>query len=432
MGHGMDLLLLKSVFVSLLAAVGILGVALLSEQQCERLVRPRVYGGLLLLQRAAIFLFAYGLLHFGMPSDIPAYTSYGRAVWLGQLPGRDFSTAYGPYFSYLVAGCLLILDHPLAIVLGMTVFEWVALQIFVAVAERAYGRADVGRALWLYLWSPMAIMFVALGGHNDAVVMCLAAMVFKAWGAGRTIRATVMAAIAPLVSKLTACWLLIPLTIQRERWLMRGILYGLVIGLGLAPVVVGGVAPPEVIRKFLFASENFQRTSGNIWFLWTTVGPWPLGRHPWLSYTVTIVALGGFWIWARRRNLRTIPDYLMCWIIASLIALWCLHQSYPNYLVPVVFPVCLLVAQARQPWLCWLWSVGSAAGTLELAFRYRWILVSDAPRFGLWASQMAAQGAWWKVGIFGIVELVWLGCCVSVAVVASRKLCAAAVAYDAA
>lgn len=208
--------------------------------------RERVFGfrlrlrnllALVLIQRILLLVAAYGLIGAPIPSDVPTYFLQAQQALQGFVPLRDYTTEYGLYFPYLMGALLWFFPHPLSIVVGLTVCEWIALVIFAHACHQDSSASSLGRALWLYLWNPCSILYVALGGHNDALVMLLASLVFWALAVHRLGLAAPLAAASPFLSKATALSLVVPVVAGRPRWVRPFALYGL--GLTLAWLPAG-------------------------------------------------------------------------------------------------------------------------------------------------------------------------------------------------
>lgn len=97
------------------------------------------------------------------------------------------------------------------------------------------------------------------------------------------------------------------------------------------------------------------------------------------------------------------------WVSAFCLGMLFLNKSYPNYLIPTLFPACLLVAYERSEKLLWIWWIGILAASLEPQLRFDWIGGELIP-LRLWLAELAQRRELWKALAFGAVELALVGC----------------------
>jgi hypothetical protein len=118
---------------------------------------------------AAVFLFSFGILHYGFYvrdslADTPLYATYGHAMLDGRVPYRDFPVEYPP-------AALPAFVLPAAVTPGggygsyVVAFEWLmalcgaalAATVALVLAKRHRSRRSLGAAVALVGLAPLAL-----------------------------------------------------------------------------------------------------------------------------------------------------------------------------------------------------------------------------------------------------------------------------------
>ena len=361
---------------SVVLALGSLGVAFAVR---GKPLEVRTLRGAVLLGTAAKAVIGIALYLL-----LPAATALGSDAALhylpetlrflgGELPYRDFRSAYAPLFHVLLMPGVLIWRSPGAVVATIFALETAMLALYARRFARARPTAT-WRALFLYCFSPISCYWVAATGYNSVLVALFAMTALLLADAGRDRAAGLAALLGLAFSKLTVviAWPAIVLfprgsLVRRAAPLL--VLAALVPLLALARMNLLG----DVVRGAYLA------TSGNLWFLVSLVFAESL-HAPWLklaSLCSLAIALGAlsFGFLARgRADTDDAFDRASALLAACGFAFMILaYKTFPWYhTMSLVFWIHTLVTSPRTSAAAW--SAFAALGcltTLDAALSVR-------------------------------------------------------------
>jgi hypothetical protein len=300
-----------------------------------------------LVTRPGVFGLLFVVLALPVTSDAAVlYLPQGLATLSGQLPHRDFSSSYGPFFPYAVGLLLSIVAKPETLVLSAIVFEGLALfawprAVAASVSERA--RAD---GQLLYACSPLAVWTTSVAGQNQSWLCFLFALAFAALARKRLAGSALWMVLGACAVKALA---LVPLPYLvlcsaregRLRWLKVTLAIGVSGAVLLAPFVLQGAEPWRAL-----SIEGRRTTSGNLPFLLGAFGLRP--SHPPLSLLLQVVLLAavvGASVWAARRSAAgRAPAHHAALCLVMLVLMLASKKAYTMYLALFWLPLCFVVA----------------------------------------------------------------------------------------
>lgn len=289
--------------------------------------------------KAVLILALYGCLpatFFG--SDAAIYYLPETLRWLaGEIPYRDFRSAYSPLFHLLLIPGVLLWPHPGSVVATLFSFE-IAL---IALYARRFGRArpvQTWRVLFLYAWSPISFYWVAVAGYNSVLIALFTLIALLLAEARKDVGAGLAALLGLAFSKLTMvmAWPAI-VFFPRGSAARR-----------MAPLLaLAALLPPLLaVRIDLLADAlhgRYNATSGNVWFLVSAMLSEKVGSSPIkLASMLTLLCSQSILLYAYLRHTRSVDDgafdrasafYSACALVFMLVA----YKTYPWYL-----PMCLI------------------------------------------------------------------------------------------
>lgn len=325
----------------------------------------------LALSRLGLFgalFFALGLEPTG---DVHAYTKQGELILSGKVVYSDFNSTYSALFPYLVAAVLSVWNSAKALVLVAIGLELASLPIWIAVARRSFSDRTARTATILYVTSPLALLNVAMYGHNNIWHALLFAVAL--WLLGRRDDASAAAfSLAALVSKFLSLlfapilWLFAK---SRTRWTLGfALVYG---GINLGFFSRVGTS---LFWPVLYQGEEL--TSGNLIYLASAFGvPMEGDLFGILTSALLIAALVIVFLTFWARGLARDPSNVFHLILIVLAVFFLTSKkAYQVYWVMALYPVCLSLA-ARELKLAalGLYALFGVLATVEMPLWFRWM-----------------------------------------------------------
>lgn len=157
-------------------------------------------------------------LHGGNPyawSDRPEADRWSHlrdAVWTG-MNHRDYTAVYPPLWQLACRAVAAVSDRPAAFKLFLATCELLALWPLAAVLRR---RGLPRERLLVLAWSPLALVEIAGGGHNEGLALLLLALSWAALESGRPFASALAAALGAQVKLVPA--LVAVSWARRYRW----------------------------------------------------------------------------------------------------------------------------------------------------------------------------------------------------------------------
>src|SRR6185295_9541210 len=125
----------------------------------------------------------YLILGYEVSSDVPAaYLPEARAALQGKLAYRDFFTTYSPLFPYVTAIPVFFWNSGKSIALFAIVIETIGFYYWSKAYRGLLDEQSFRAAVILYIFNPLYIGSVAIGGKNDvwmAAAFGLAVYLFR-------------------------------------------------------------------------------------------------------------------------------------------------------------------------------------------------------------------------------------------------------------
>ncbi len=345
------------------------GIALVSMRRLrtlpDELFRTLAIGGLV-VSRLGLFGLVFLILRLQVRGDIPGYYwPEAQAAIHGRLPYRDFVTSYAPLHAFLDAAAVQLWHSPLAIILIAIAAECALLPLWLSVGRRLFAEQELRTAALLYLANPMSLIFVCIDGQDNVVialllVASLALLLRRSAVIAGAAVAVSMAAIKILALLFTPIFFFA--TPRRWSWAagfvsISAIVYGAAVALHLP------IAQP-------LTNESALRTAGNLpYLLEAGTGHLLLPR---LLDAVVLVALCATLLFVARAvrdqpegtRLRVITFAMPALILVLVIFS---KKGWPNYLMLVLFPLCLLARRLGRAGLG-LFSAFSAIAVVEHSY----------------------------------------------------------------
>lgn len=391
-------------------------ILLLVAAGCWLLTAQAAHRGRLTLRVAAAGALALPVLALVAPAmiseDTASYWAYGRisAIYDGnpfvESPlshstdpsfirvaevWQDMPSTYGPGFIWVASGVALVSGTSFAMAIFLfklvAVLATMAVSLLILAFTRNLSPQERALRLVLWGWNPLVVLYLAGGGHNDAMVAVgLAIAALGVMGErhslafGGILFAALMKPIAIIAAPIYAVWLWVRGE-RRDAAVIGGLatLGGLV--LGYAPYWDGGKAI-QPLRRIAWRIEDALPAG---WLTqWTShlIGN---GGASFLARTSSMAALviGGLWILRHLRQLGALEA------IALGFAAVLLSSTYaqPWYLVWVLAPLCFAGRSALERWwrpvalVCAVWGVKAVtnqprfrnSSSLKLASTIHWL-----------------------------------------------------------
>jgi hypothetical protein len=328
-----------------LASVGLASVDRLRTLTNE--LFDRLVVGALVCSRLGLFALVFLVLHLQVRGDIPGfYWPEALAVLRGGLPYRNFISSYAPLHAYIDAAAIRIWYSPLAIILMAILAECLLLPVWLWVGRRIFPEQELRVAALFYLASPMSLVFVTTDGQDNVIIALLIAaamalLIRRSEGLSGASAALAMAAIKILALLFMPIFFLA--TPRRWRWAA---------GAAVVTAAVYGTAAVVFHLPIVqpLTVEGGFRGSGNLPYILESA----TGRHFPARLLDSLVLLGlcAVLLYVARAVYRQtgtarllVITFAMPAIIATLLLLS--KKCWPNYLMLVLFPVCLLARRMR-------------------------------------------------------------------------------------
>jgi hypothetical protein len=308
-------------------------------------LRNAVVGITILKLVGCVIVYAFAPLD-GLRSDAQIhYLPQALRVLAGDVPYRDFTTSYGPLFSFLLAPGLLVWRSVGSIVFSMLLVEAAMLAIYALRCRRA-GFSGHWRVMFLYATTPISWYWVAAVGTNSPVIAGFAMLGLALAESRRDVASGITAALGLAFSKLTMilAWPAI-LLFQSRGMLARGVPIAVCLG-GLA-----ALSRMDIDVAERAATYAFRATSGNLWFLLAMLGDFELNspalkQLSMLSLLLALTPVCLLFLLGRVRGERggfdSAAALLSC---VHLIFMMLSYKTYPWYLAAfLIFTLHTLLA----------------------------------------------------------------------------------------
>jgi hypothetical protein len=165
-----------------------------SRRRLETLFRswpPTVFIGVFAASRCGACVLAFVVLNLPLPGDVRGYyASFGDAVLAG---GRHEFSPYNPGFDYLLDLLRWWSPNLVGVVLFMIAAEVAALVLVRQILDRHAPEWSWPMAV-LWLVSPVPLLYVALGGQDEGLILCVWSVVAALALGGRAVTAGLVVA----------------------------------------------------------------------------------------------------------------------------------------------------------------------------------------------------------------------------------------------
>ena len=231
----------------------------------------------------------HGVLNIPLNGDISSYyIPQGEAVLQGQVPYRDFPSAYGFGFPYLISLLLSIAHARIVIIMFGALVDAFTLALLLYAMKKSGATAIARMTCFIAMsFNPLLFIHTVILGTNQSWVggLGLAATALATLESDLAAGATLSFA-AGLVKALTFFYApMVFLAVRSERWMLLGaIIVGIVYCTGIYALPSDPFTP--ITYEFL-NSEKF--SSGNIWYYANYVIDWSV--IPWMARITLIVLL---------------------------------------------------------------------------------------------------------------------------------------------
>ncbi len=330
------------------AAVGVVGAAasliLASIPQLRTLPDAffkRLATAALIVSRLGLFSFIFLVLHLQLRGDVGYYWTEALAAMQGKLPYRDFDSSYAPLHPYLDLVAIHLWHRELSLLLLAIVAECAMFPLWLSIGSKLFPRQDLRAASFFYLASPLSLIFVTVDGQNNVIIALLLAaaiaLLMRSSAALSGIAVGLTFSAVKILGLLFAPLFFLA-TPRRWRWsagtlAVSGIVYGTCLALHLP------IMQP-------LSHEAAMRTAGNLPYVIEAIAGTELPARLWDS--LVLAGLFALILFVARSvrgqseatRLR-ILTYAMPAVVLTLILLS--KKGWPNYLMLVLFPLCLLV-----------------------------------------------------------------------------------------
>jgi hypothetical protein len=329
-----------------------------------------------------------GLAFNHYPGDVPWFRDLVNA---GRHAGR-FHEGYGSLFCLLLGGALSIFDSPVSVLVLFSVCEWIgALLIFRAFTRHA-GVERASFALILYLFNPIVLQGVWLGGQDEGLQVLAVGVLLALLGAASRWVRPLAAAVSLHATKPQSLWAVAPFLLAP----------GLVEWAGFALFAAVFVVAFHVVGFHDYAFLGFQSPivcSGTVWFVVEKT----LGHAPGIPVSLGIVS--GLFLLATLWCLG-LPDATVqarltqagfAVVLYALIFALFGPFVFPQYCTCALPFVGYLYDRQRSPrWLPAVFGFWSFMYAVDATFNYR---VFHGFRPG---SPLSAAGILWALAIIGL------------------------------
>lgn len=332
---------------------------------------------LLLVNRLGLFFVVLILMGAEPASDVTVYVDEARKVLHGQIPFRDFFTAYSPLFPFVAAIPLPLWNSAKAVILEGLVLEALSLPLWLAFARRAFAEQTVRRATVIYCFNPFAQLIIPLAGQNHVwLSFFLAASLWLAPMRGRTSREGISGFVFSMGTVMVK-WLALlyaPILLMRSQrrtlWLTAMLLPILTL-YGFWTAYCG---PGALLGNIEF--HALHASSGNLPYLLTALGAdFASARYLELMNVVGLAVLGAVFLLSTLRLPRfddRVTTFML--VVITLTFLIVSKKAFTSYFVITLFPFCLLLARPGQSMLATVVSLGFLVmAGIEPSLWFRWL-----------------------------------------------------------
>ena len=353
--------------LGLVAGGASLGVSRVSRLYTGPALRfDRLLVAALAVSRLALFALVFLVIRIPARGDVSVYyMPEARSVLTGLMPYRDFASSYGPLHPYMDSIFLRLWNSPLALILFAILIEVATLRLFLSLARRLFADSRVRMAGLLYVANPLSLQFVTLDGHDNVLLALLLGVALWATLRSRNVLSGFATGIGIGLLKVLALfyapvfWLA-----GRQRWVWSlGFLLALLLGEGIWFAMGLPLLTPIRI-------ESAVKQAGDLPFLVESVLGLDLpGR---LLDGIMLLILALVWLVAalasRGRDLTERARIILFTLPAvTLVIELFAKKSWPPYLMIVLFPLCLLLADRGWRAL-WIFEFFSVVAVFEHSF----------------------------------------------------------------
>lgn len=316
--------------------------------------------------RLALFALVFVVAHIPARGDVPVYyLPEARSVLHGLMPYRDFESSYGPLHPYMDSVILRLWNSPLALILFAILIEMTTLRLFLTIARMLFSDRRTRLAGLLYLANPLSLQFVAIDGHDNVLLALLLGVGVWTMLRGRDAISGFATGIGIGLLKLIALffapvyWLAGD---RRWRW-TAGFFVAVLLGEGVWFAMGLPLLTPIRIESAL-------KQAGDLPFLVESILGIDIPGKVLDGTMLLMLAL----VWAavalavRGRALEQRARIILFALPAVTLVLELFaKKSWPPYLMIVLFPLCLLLAD-RGRWALWVFEIFCVIGVSEHSF----------------------------------------------------------------
>jgi hypothetical protein len=303
-----------------------------------RSTSPPVFVAVFAASRLGACVLAFVVAGLALPSDVRGYyATFADAVLAG---GRHPSSPYNPGFDYLLALLRWWSPSLLGVVIFMIAAEVAALVLVRRILDR-HAPAWSWPLVVLWLVSPVSLLYVALGGQDEALILLVWAGVATMALGGRSVAAGIAAAGGFAGTKLLGLCAALPLAGLPIARTWRAGLAAMV-----ATAVIAGLCVGLAIPFGNVLGEARLVTSGNVWALPVLAsGGRPQPRFVFVA--VAVICLAAAILHMRRHPWPTsIAQILRMSGTTGCLFLLVSQKSFAHYLVMFLPGVFFLILQA--------------------------------------------------------------------------------------
>ncbi len=347
--------------------------------------------------RFALFALIFLVLHIPARGDVAVYyLPEARSVLHGLMPYRGFDSSYGPLHPYMDALVLRLWNSAPALILFSILIEIATLRLFLFLARTLFSDRRTRVAGLLYLANPLSLQFVTIDGHDNVLLALLLGLGLWSMLRSRNATSGFLIGIGVGLLKLIALfyapvyWLAGPLA-GRRRWIWSA---GFVLALFLGEGIWFAMGLPLLTPIRI---ESAMKQAGDLPFLVESILGIDLpGR---LLDAIMVLMLALVWaavaIAARGRQGEGRARIMLFALPAITLVLELFaKKSWPPYLMIVLFPLCLLLAEQsrRALWLFEFFCVvcvfehsfwATVLGSIGSGVMHQGLL-QHAPNFGIY------------------------------------------------
>lgn len=295
--------------------------------------------------RLGLFGIVFLVFEVAPRGDVPAYYfPAASAVLQGALPYRDFLSSYAPLHPYVDGAVLLVWHSQLALILFAICVEFLLLTLWLRVGSELFSERDLRVGSVLYVTSAISLQYVAIDGQDNVLVALL--ILVSLWMAMRSkiVLSSIFTGLAVVMVKLIPIFYA-PVFFAgvRRRWPWT---------LGFTATIVLGYGSFAALRLPLLQPLEIQgaiRSAGTLPYLVECLIGVEFPVQFWRA--VLLAALGvtyaGVWrVSASASVLSRVRSMLWAIAASTMVLLIFSNKSWPAYLVLILFPLCVVVADS--------------------------------------------------------------------------------------